>query len=646
MQALKTTTCLPAVTACRFTNRRIAAFLTFLSVSAFVFIKPVHAQDNWPVPTVALYDCNTTLASTNNESETNAINSISKFIFEDIVSDSSSHQVFLFSFGFADTTNDTTLAGASFPFPDTGAPAVVDYDFLIASKVVWASGIYTLTISIEDGHTYTHVADGTATFGSATDDSVRSACNAATRQILPLAAKIRDYLESLKSADPMMVIDPQVDVSTTRLVLPTGGSTGITITVKDCDGLPVPNRQLSLKTTRGVLPSSTVETDQFGVATAFFDAGDTDGVALLTATLQDSTFALRDTVKAYGEATVIIGNPDTTSTWILDFDVHRSLTSYQDQTTSDADTRTWTQSNKFVVQRAHGRILCSSGNSSHTSFIFNDSTLSVSGTHLAHSFSKFTSTDMTGNSCPKKYREMGGTSQTYEALADSDVQVDADVQYDPVGWQSFSIMVPYITVDFYSYDWQETGVWENGQCQTGSSSYSNHQKLNLDFSGGITLWGTAPVEGLSIVPRYTGSIITGYAIQVDETSTSYDSSNGSSIVYTNLCTASLEPLSSVTAVRAYKSPGKFYMTQNYPNPFNPSTIISYQLPTKSHVTLEVYDVLGREVRTLANEDEEAGTHEVEFIAGILPSGVYFYRLDGIGTDGKVFISVKKFMLLK
>lgn len=88
-------------------------------------------------------------------------------------------------------------------------------------------------------------------------------------------------------------------------------------------------------------------------------------------------------------------------------------------------------------------------------------------------------------------------------------------------------------------------------------------------------------------------------------------------------------------------PSTFNLNQNYPNPFNPTTVIGYQLPANSFVTLEVYDVLGRKVRTLINERQTAGAHLVNFNAIDLSSGVYFYRL----TSGS-FVNTKTLMLIK
>ena len=73
-------------------------------------------------------------------------------------------------------------------------------------------------------------------------------------------------------------------------------------------------------------------------------------------------------------------------------------------------------------------------------------------------------------------------------------------------------------------------------------------------------------------------------------------------------------------------PETFSLSQNYPNPFNPTTAISYELSAISHVSLKVYDVLGREVATLVNEVEQPGRYSITFGARGLSSGVYFYRL--------------------
>ncbi|MBK6507756.1 MAG: T9SS type A sorting domain-containing protein [Ignavibacteria bacterium] len=73
-------------------------------------------------------------------------------------------------------------------------------------------------------------------------------------------------------------------------------------------------------------------------------------------------------------------------------------------------------------------------------------------------------------------------------------------------------------------------------------------------------------------------------------------------------------------------PDKYDLSQNYPNPFNPVTTINYDLPTDGIVTIKVYDILGRELKTLVNEMKTAGYHKIQFNAADLASGAYFYRL--------------------
>jgi len=81
--------------------------------------------------------------------------------------------------------------------------------------------------------------------------------------------------------------------------------------------------------------------------------------------------------------------------------------------------------------------------------------------------------------------------------------------------------------------------------------------------------------------------------------------------------------------------------QNYPNPFNPSTIINYSLPKQSNVRIIVYDMLGREISTLINEEKSAGNYSITFDGNSLTSGIYFYQI-----KANEFVQTKKMLLLK
>lgn len=100
----------------------------------------------------------------------------------------------------------------------------------------------------------------------------------------------------------------------------------------------------------------------------------------------------------------------------------------------------------------------------------------------------------------------------------------------------------------------------------------------------------------------------------------------------------LQPFGAVESEAVIKD---YYLYQNYPNPFNPVTVIRYDIPSASFVTLKIYDILGREVAQLVNEEKQPGKHQVTFNASRFSSGIYFYRMKA-GN----FIKTNKLIFLK
>jgi hypothetical protein len=103
---------------------------------------------------------------------------------------------------------------------------------------------------------------------------------------------------------------------------------------------------------------------------------------------------------------------------------------------------------------------------------------------------------------------------------------------------------------------------------------------------------------------------------------------------------SIVPPSDVEIVNS-DVPEDYSISQNYPNPFNPSTEIEFNLPESGLTTLKVFDILGKEITTLVNEQMQAGNYKLTFDASNLPSGIYFYSL-----HANDFVSTKKMVLLK
>jgi hypothetical protein len=89
------------------------------------------------------------------------------------------------------------------------------------------------------------------------------------------------------------------------------------------------------------------------------------------------------------------------------------------------------------------------------------------------------------------------------------------------------------------------------------------------------------------------------------------------------------------------APSSFSLEQNYPNPFNPSTTIRFSIPVETEVRLNVYNTLGQEVAEILSGRLKEGYHEVDFDAGSLTSGIYFYRL-----EADKFVDVKKMIIIK
>jgi hypothetical protein len=97
----------------------------------------------------------------------------------------------------------------------------------------------------------------------------------------------------------------------------------------------------------------------------------------------------------------------------------------------------------------------------------------------------------------------------------------------------------------------------------------------------------------------------------------------------------------IGGIQTIEIPNYYSLGQNYPNPFNPATVIKFTLPESQNVKLVVFDILGREVKTLVNEVRSPGVYEVNFDASGLSSGIYFYRLI---TDN--FTDTRKMLMIK
>ena len=606
----------------------LAGAFVFLFLSAPFLI--AQTTDHWPKPSVAIYDCNWSAVIIDTNSQ-KIFNSSSRLILQDILSDTTSNQVFIFSFGYADTTaTDPTSSGNSFPLPDSGA--AIDANYVISSKIVGNTGNYTLTVSIQDGHTYTHIVDGTATFNSITDNNVSFACLSAVHQILPLTTYIRSYQQSVKQTNPSLSINPQIVLSPAKSELPLNGSTNVAIAVLDCDGAPLANRQLTLDASYGSFNVSTVQTDNDGKAAAEFTAGSSKGIANIAATIQNTISVTSDTIYPRGSETIIVGDVATARLWVMEFEFNHTGSGYRDELKEESGGTGWEQSTGFWDQSAQGKFFCIDNSKRHDEMYFMDTNQNVSGKSFSHDFTKYSGPSPDGSTCPKKYWYMNGKSWTYYAEATKENKGEASFEYDPINnYEHFNISIPYSLLYGDSYVWYSKGEWDHGTCKTTSEMESGHAKAKITTFSGITNSGNGTIggnPGLVILPFYNADTICGYTIIYSKTTT-YVSTSGEFSVNMDKCFATVKPYSSTrTSVKKEtEQPRQFILSQNYPNPFNPNTTITFNIPIRSHVTLKIYDLLGREVAALiTNEIMPAGSYTRQWNADNMSSGIYFYRL--------------------
>jgi hypothetical protein len=193
-----------------------------------------------------------------------------------------------------------------------------------------------------------------------------------------------------------------------------------------------------------------------------------------------------------------------------------------------------------------------------------------------------------------------------------------------------SYPVTYLTF-WNRYD-LESG-YDFGYVEVSSNNGSTWQTVTA-YTGTNLTWTQQSFDITSFVNASTQARIR-FRIQSDANTTG----QGwylDDIKLTNYCLAMLGVSGNNTQL-----PKTFALEQNYPNPFNPNTNIKFQLPKSEFVTVTIFDMLGRKVATLLNEQKEAGYYDMKFDGTNYASGMYFYKIEaGNFTDTKKMILIK------
>lgn len=156
------------------------------------------------------------------------------------------------------------------------------------------------------------------------------------------------------------------------------------------------------------------------------------------------------------------------------------------------------------------------------------------------------------------------------------------------------------------------------------------------YTSSLGFTSIVEMYGAGIIPDNAFGGRAGYRLTGgDSCFAVYEGPNGSGVYGASGCTGS------ITNIQTTEIPVRYSLAQNYPNPFNPSTSIRFEIPTDGIVKLKIYDMLGKEVVTIVNEQKIAGAYVVDFNASGLASGVYFYKL-----EVNDFSEIRKMTLVK
>lgn len=251
----------------------------------------------------------------------------------------------------------------------------------------------------------------------------------------------------------------------------------------------------------------------------------------------------------------------------------------------------------------------------------------------AAGYFRFNITNQAASSfCKQTYMPIRDNQISYDTLSilQSGTIVDLNFKMESLlhtydGDISFSIISP-------------TGIEVSLSNRRGSGG-DNYINTLFDDSSAVSIsTGTAPFTG-TFRPESPLSVFNGLEVHGNWILKVHDQATSDTGRVESYCLNII--YNAVLAVNNQQIPVKFELAQNYPNPFNPVTRIKYSVPKQSFVMIKIYDVLGREVKTLVNDIRTAGNYEVDFNASYLASGVYFYRM-----ESGDFTDVKKLVLLK
>jgi|GEM_PF-2783050 len=493
-------------------------------------------------------------------------------------------------------------------------------------------------------------------------DGIQSVVNQMMQQnVGPFYEKLHEFeVDKRDSGDPYAIFYPELKFTPEKSELTAGELTKIKLVLKDCDEQLLKNRKLDLTSEFGVLNPTSVTTDANGEATVDFTAGHIEGIASIKASLEyQEPWANPEEKKTYSPSTTININRPKDAWFIF-------------------ARRRFDESRYHTLTMAYGP--SDNGNSFKHEDTYLFAWVKIEKHLLGYPVSDTAFVSSTKTPVTVKYfgssSEHGGSNGFYS----NEIGYIKDEGYFNAGANHVSYGKPEIYVSFdngkksgdtYSFNFSKLAgrrsgryhstreiynIFEGSKTETDDheadtsaafnwnlhdsmrdTAYSNHSTDELtetttSVKQNIT-WKDQ--KRLDIVQEKHMISETRYeAMGVkDYEKWTQDFLSEVSLYYDMKPTDIRDPFA--------KLPVSYTLSQNYPNPFNPITMFSYTIPERSKVTIKIFDLLGKEVETLLDEERSAGKYDVPWSAEHLPSGVYCYQIQaGKFTDAKKMVLMK------
>jgi len=514
--------------------------------------------------------------------------------------------------------------------PPAGPISSADY---IVSGYTTTSGFrYESTLTLEAAESRELVKSVSVTYEN-TPDNITNAAISLAEKFGSVLSVIKEFERSKRDTDDDVAIrdlwtkdtGAEIKLTPAKLKVHPEESVDIDVEMIDCDGVPLGSRKIYFNdttvydmnvsgTTGGKIEPAVVTTDGSGKAKVKFIAGKNTGLAQISAFFPHH----KPNGRAggfIGSAAVLIGNPPD-QRWILQARI-------SEETIRESDT-SWTEGNHHGISTLYER---SQGTASITGFVENGG---LDSSFYAVYYDEYgypiENCAVSGFGSIDYFRKY--ILEWEDPLPTIDINNDLYRGSVAPGYTGFEFHYPTEPDDIVIA--AQAGGIAQGNTNWTHSVYFPERELEHESDRGSTMFSIAANfnHGECTVTRTDSTyMISGSRTTVEK---SHISGRGlETTTRTFILKASLKQNGELTGIKNADAamPSLFTLGQNYPNPFNPATTITYELPESGNVSLKIYNVLGSEAAVLVNTQQPAGKYKVNFDAGSLPSGIYFYHIN-------------------